>query len=208
MFARNAFSLDTLFAVTSSTESSMEFLRGVGIQTSYSFCSDCDKMMSEVIDHSRLDGRVFRCSGCRSTRSIRHDRFLDESKLTLNQFIGFVYLWSNKNTREQMRTFLNLGGKIITKYAELIRGVCSWQLARSDIRVGGFGREVQVDESVFYRAKYHRGHALFAPPKWVIGLYDVDMKMGVIQFVKDRSADTLLPIIHNLVLPGSIIHTD
>lgn len=42
----------------------------------------------------------------------------------------------------------------------------------------------------------------------MFGIYDTQLKIGHIQLVEDRSAETLLPIIQNWVRPGTIIHSD
>lgn len=39
-------------------------------------------------------------------------------------------------------------------------------------------------------------------------MYDVIEKFGFLEFVDDRSANTLLPIIQNHVLPGTLIRSD
>jgi hypothetical protein len=64
-----------------------------------------------------------------------------------------------------------------------------------DMRLGGPDKIVQIDESVVYRPKYHRGHALFETQKWVFGIYEPTTKKRLILFVPNRSAETLLPLI-------------
>ena len=44
--------------------------------------------------------------------------------------------------------------------------------------------------------------------QWVFGMYDTSLKRGCIQIVNDRSAETLLPLIQQWVLPGTIIQSD
>ncbi|KAF2886845.1 hypothetical protein ILUMI_19328, partial [Ignelater luminosus] len=63
-----------------------------------------------------------------------------------------------------------------------------------------------ADESLTSKRKYNRGHMV--PEKWVFGLYDVEAKLGVAEFVEDRSRETLLPLIEKYVIPGSIIYSD
>ena len=42
-------------------------------------------------------------------------------------------------------------------------------------------------------------------PQWVFGMYDTQMKQGYMTLVPSRNALTLLPIIEEHTLPGSII---
>lgn len=72
-------------------------------------------------------------------------------------------------------------------------------------RIGGPGVVVQVDEAQIGRRKWHRGRV----PKdvWVLGA--IDQAGGLrMQVVADKSSATLLPIIQEWCLPGSVIHTD
>lgn len=72
--------------------------------------------------------------------------------------------------------------------------------------MGGIGRTVQIDECLVARRKYHRGRQI--REIWVFGLYDVTSEIGVVRIVDDRSRNTLLPIIEDIVLPGTMIHSD
>lgn len=56
------------------------------------------------------------------------------------------------------------------------------------------------------KRKYNVGRLV--PQKWVLGIYDVTMKRGVLKFIPDRSAETLEAAIIKHVKPGSIIWTD
>lgn len=51
-------------------------------------------------------------------------------------------------------------------------------------------------------------HARPIREQWVFGAYDVDQKLGWIQLVDNRDANTLLPIISSWCLPGSIVVSD
>jgi transposase-like protein len=66
-----------------------------------------------------------------------------------------------------------------------------------------------VDESVISRAKRTRNmRARPIQEQWVFGLFDTQKRTGHIELVSDRSAETLLPIIKRICLPGTIIASD
>ncbi len=65
---------------------------------------------------------------------------------------------------------------------------------------------VEIDESVEARRKYNRGRLV--ETKWVFGIDDRHEKCGIIKLVEDRSAETLIPIIQQYVVPGAVIHND
>ena len=71
------------------------------------------------------------------------------------------------------------------------------------IVLGGVGTIVQIDESVMVKAKYNHSHQLHDKQRWVFGIYDPLDKVGFIQLVDKRDANTLLPIIQCVVAPGS-----
>jgi hypothetical protein len=51
-------------------------------------------------------------------------------------------------------------------------------------------------------------HARPVREQWIFGGYDISKKVGWIQLVPDRSAETLLPIIQGWCLPGTVIVSD
>ena len=83
---------------------------------------------------------------------------------------------------------------------------------KNDIRIGGEGRIVEIDESLFIKVKHKRGRDILRPKVWVFGLYEratADQPKRVLFFkVDSRDAVTLLNIIYNHVLLGTTIHSD
>jgi transposase-like protein len=78
-------------------------------------------------------------------------------------------------------------------------------------RLGGKSRTVEIDESLLHRRKYHRGRK--KPSVWVFGIAQrksVTEKKStiVLQYVKDRTKHTLLPIIKDRCLTQTTIMSD
>lgn len=65
---------------------------------------------------------------------------------------------------------------------------------------------MQIDESVITRRKYNRGRLV--PEKWIIGIYDVTLKKGHIQYISQRNAAVLESVITKHVKKGTEIWTD
>ena len=161
------------------------------------------------MDKSRADGCFFRCYMCRKMTSIRTGSFLSRSKLSLGQLLVLFYLWTLKIGIEQAALMVGTSEKSVVDWYNLIREVCtSKHLEESNPSLGGPGCIVQIDESVVYKPKHHRGHALVEPTKWIFGLYDVEKKVGAIEFVQNRSAEILLSLIKKYVKSGTEIHSD
>jgi len=95
----------------------------------------------------------------------------------------------------------------VSQWYQFIRELCSKYLINNPNYVfGGPGIIVQIDESVVAKRKYHVERMV--DQQWVFGLYDTDKRVGHIQLVDDRSANTLIPIIQKYVLPGTTIYSD
>jgi len=74
----------------------------------------------------------------------------------------------------------------------------------SDITANGV--IVQIDESVVARRKYNMGRAV--DQQWVFCIYDTSTKLGHVQLVDNRRAETLILIIQKYVVPGTTIYSD
>jgi hypothetical protein len=202
------FTIGAFFAEFPENDKAVEYLFEKGILKSISFCGRCDKQMNIQIMKTKVDGHVIRCCKCKATKSVRKGTFLEKSKISAKTFLLFLYFWTNNSSIAQLRTFTALSEKTCVEYANFLREIASWKFENEDRKLGGIGHVVQIDESVIYRAKYNRGHALLEPTKWIFGMWDVTQEVGACFFVPDRSAETLLPLIKDHILPGSEIHSD
>jgi hypothetical protein len=77
-----------------------------------------------------------------------------------------------------------------------------------EIVLGGPNKIVEIDESLFARAKHNRGKDLKRKQFWTFGLKQRDSGRCFMKFVDARNAGTLLPIIYKHVAPGTIIFSD
>ena len=74
------------------------------------------------------------------------------------------------------------------------------------ITYGGPGEVVEVDESKFGKRKYNKGRRVDGV--WVFGGIDRRTREFFLIPVKDRTADTLIPLIKQYIRPGTTIMTD
>lgn len=149
-------------------------------------CNSCERDMHIVSNRSRVDGYVMRCIGCQKTLSVRFGSCLFDLKMPLSVIVHLVYFWVNNISHQTSSNMLGLDKKTVTKhfarwvtfYSSYLsfRKICTAKVDSGDMILGGPGKTVQVDESVVYRAKHHRGHALYRRPQWVLGVYDVERK--------------------------------
>jgi transposase-like protein len=70
----------------------------------------------------------------------------------------------------------------------------------------GIPKVVEIDESLFFRAKYNRGNHTIG--QWYVGGVERGSKKVFLVPVASRNTATLLQVIQDHVLPGSIVITD
>ena len=71
---------------------------------------------------------------------------------------------------------------------------------------GGESKVVEIDESKFGKMKYHRGH--YMKGQWVFGGAERGTGRTFLVAVHDRSAETLIGLIKQWILPGTTIISD
>ena len=119
----------------------------------------------------QLDPVWWRCVDCRTWRSIRKDSFFEHSHLSLMQWSLILFHWSTKTPSQQIQTLTGLSEKTIIKVLSGIHTICSIKIGQDNIRLGGPGIIIEIDESKFGACqKYHRGRASHGP--WVFGMVE------------------------------------
>ena len=102
---------------------------------------------------------------------------------------------------------LDIGGKqTVTDWNQFCRVVAVQYFLNHPQRLGGPGMIVEINESLFTRRKYNRGHVV--AEQWIMGGYNIQTKHGFLVPVPRRDAGTLLPIMVDWVQPGSIVWSD
>ena len=87
-----------------------------------------------------------------------------------------------------------------------IRDVFAQYFIANPQTVGGFGHTVEIEECLLVRRKYNVGHQV--EQQWVFGGVDLDTNNVFMVPVANRTADTLLPIIQQFILPSTCIVSD
>ena len=108
-------------------------------------------------------------------------------------------------------TVLGLSHPTVIDWYNFIREECTSKLLRipaANKMLGGVGTIVEIDESLMIKRKYNRGVVREQHDTWVFGLYERQSGAGWIQFVPQRDAQTLVPIVQAMVRPGTTIHSD
>ena len=208
----------------------MKFLQSLDILPSSIQCpgplvdgkrtSPCGHPMSLRPTKDRKDGMVWRCrkkhvvgqgknkKNVNNVKvSIRFNTWLQDSNLSLQKIVEFIYLWAQGYSNANIHHELKLSHATIIEWTAYFRDICQYHVMKSSTTIGGEGVHVEIDESKFGRRKYYKGKRVLG--QWIFGGREVKDKSKIFMVpVKRRDARTLLPLIIRWIAKGSIIHSD
>lgn len=198
------FKLQDIHRVTATKESTIAWLaRHQLLRNTMNCCGD----QMGFVNRDRLsDGKAWYCRLCKSYKSIRKDSFFDGSNLPLDKLLELMYWWSIECKQMVVMTEVGIGTEAIVNWYNYFRDICAMYLIDHPLQLGGVGREVELDESKFMHRKYNRGR--YREGNWVLGMVERGTRNCIMVPVVNRSAQTLLPIIQQHILPGTRVITD
>lgn len=132
-------------------------------------CTSCNSKMNYY-----LESRRFRCISykCRKSISIFKGTIFYKSKLPINKILHIIYEYLKKTPRNSVVATLNISPITVTYYYKLIREVISKNTIKNleNDMIGGENSIVELDESLFCKRKYNKGHKVDGV--WVLGGID------------------------------------
>uniref|UniRef100_A0A8D8QFD7 ISXO2-like transposase domain-containing protein n=1 Tax=Cacopsylla melanoneura TaxID=428564 RepID=A0A8D8QFD7_9HEMI len=168
-------------------------------------CSKC-RVPQVLRRHQSFKGNFGAfCKKCKKFWKLTKNTFFDNMRVSFEMIMSIVWCWCSHLSVQATKNILHdVTLNTIAHYFRYFRGICSFKLmSRPPMELGGEGHVVQIDESLIAKAKYGRGHPV--PQRWVFGMIDTTSRRGMIQFVEERNADTLIALIQKHVIPGSTI---
>ena len=102
-------------------------------------------------DRNVMDGLIWECPlrTCRKRRSIRAGSFFEDSKISLGQWLNIIYLWSIDVSNKQLSLTTGISLRTNATTLAKIRQICSLKILHGNIELGGRGKMVESDESMF-----------------------------------------------------------
>ena len=195
----------TLSALVHDKESSFRYLQENGIVHRE---RRCDKNHIMTLSLTQRQDR-WRCQQgqCKQDIPVRRGTWLEGSRLTYRQIILFIYCWSKEMTSLSFCNFeLEMNESTTIDWNNYLREVCAHTLILNPVVIGGPGKTVEIDESMFARRKSEVGRVL--PQQWVFGGICRETRECFMYTVPDRKATTLIPIIAANILPGTTVISD
>ncbi|XP_018325790.1 uncharacterized protein LOC108737443 [Agrilus planipennis] len=198
----------------------LQFLIKHGVVSCHTVCPKCDKRLKlkEVGNQWRYDCRRLSYKGNRRRQCSFRDTalrgtFFNHSRIPIVQACTLVTIYLSRNAPRVYYAHRETGlsTRTVVDWFSFIREVLIDWVYRRSAKLGGPGKIVEIDEAKLGKRKYNRGRLLRG--QWVLGGIERGErgsnpgKMFLIP-VPDRSAETLVNVIVNNVLPGSTIITD
>jgi hypothetical protein len=107
--------------------------------------------------------------------SIRKDSWFEKSIMSMEEVLKFTHWWSVNLPQHQIIQQLSLATNTAVDWDSFCREVCEVTIMRESCKIGGEGKVVQIDESLFGKRKYHRGHVVKG--QWVFGGIESDSRL-------------------------------
>lgn len=208
--------------ITSSEENTLDFLKATHlIPPENTQCPKCKSRNRKGIlkyrkcrASDRKCNLRLMCSGggtCKYKVSPFSGTFFDGAtcRLSLGTVIQIIYCFIHQVRVSDAIRENEVSKNTITDYYNYCREVCALSLEQNFHQIGGPGEIVEIDESKFFTRKYNRGRILSAQQEgWVFGGIERSSKECFMVRVKDRSKETLLPLITKYIKPGTTIISD
>ena len=131
------------------TDDLIAWLRSKRLLARSQDCASCNRPMRQGTRRDVTDGLVWRCPGCKTTKSIREGSFFTKSRLTLQKWLLLLHFWMREYPVTDTASDVQVDKNTAVDVYRWLREVCSTKLLQSNIILGGAGVVVQADESLF-----------------------------------------------------------
>uniref|UniRef100_A0A0N5BKW6 DDE_Tnp_IS1595 domain-containing protein n=1 Tax=Strongyloides papillosus TaxID=174720 RepID=A0A0N5BKW6_STREA len=145
---------------------------------------------------------------CRKKIAVKHGTWFSDSRLEFVTAIRFIYCWSEElvsiNFCEKQ---LQISHNTSVDWCNFMMEMCVGSMEHLEAqKIGGPGRIVEIDESLFSKRKNHCGRVL--PPVWIFGGVCRETGECFLQAVPNRGFKTLTSVILERIEEGSTIYSD
>lgn len=192
----------------------VQILIDIGLLNAGPFiCNKCGNQMNLCRDYSVSDHMSWKCpcSQCRRSISIRDGTIFSGKRYPMKTLFQIYCYWCADFPIYEIAQLIGIGSNThpIQNLCHEFRqaAIVKYNFDLQQNPLGGQNK-VEVDESAFGKAKYHRGRALKTQCNWVIGAFEQNTRRVSVQTLQHRNTATINPFIAQSISPGTTIYTD
>ena len=149
----------------------------------------------------------YQCPLCNKKESIFKNSIFTRSKLPIGVILKIIYYWVYEYSCSSTMKECNLSDHTVTNFFQTLQDMCEdFNNNFFTDKIGGPNMNVQIDETLMSKRKYNKGRLL--SDVWIFGGICQETNEVFATIVKDRSQNTLMPLIHKYIKEFSIIHSD
>ncbi|XP_046681421.1 uncharacterized protein LOC124368190 [Homalodisca vitripennis] len=138
---------------------------------------------------------------CRSTISVSRNTLFDHLTFSLSQALRLIYFWLLKISVQETASQLELAESVVNVWFQFFREVCAFVIINYTKAIGGPGHIVDICE-----------HQLQSEEEsydvWMLAGVDRNTGQNFAIHVEDLDCETLLPVLKNYLLPGTVVATE
>ncbi len=134
-------------------------------------CKKYEKLMSLTIRKRSKESLNYvlswRCTVCRSYRTVYENSFFSLFKKPVRILLAVIKCWAAQLTINKTIAVIemNLNDKItkstVSEIYFKLRQLCSIDIDRKNLKLGGFGKIIEIDESLYAKIKHGKGKLFF-----------------------------------------------
>jgi hypothetical protein len=187
--------------------STFSWMMEIGLLPNYLFCRICNSAMELKLS----ENPYWICRKCLSTNSGRCNSIFFNSNLSLKQMFLLIHHFWNRDTVFRSAENTECSAVSVVNWNHRLRFVMINKLLKCDVKLGGRGSVVEIDEACIRRRKYKKGKC--KKELWVLGAIEREKNFNekrkmFLEVVPDRTSETLCEIILRRIIPETHIISD
>lgn len=164
-------------------------------------CPNC-RVEAHIVHYS-YTGYVYYCFLCKFRTKIKSITMFQNSPLSLEKVLLFVFLWVLGLRDQEISSLLEVSKSYISGMSRKLRQMVGEEFNRT---MPVFSGVVEIDEMDFIKRKIEIGKSKTVK-KWVFLMAERDTKQFYMEYIPERKKEIIVPIIQRLCLPGTVIIT-